>query len=152
MHKKARPRFLAPVNGKPASEHAFRWSCQLARHAGAELYAIHVFEVPLELPLDTTAMLRDHQDFESILTRVEEIASSEKYRVNASLLEARNAGPAIVLEAAERGMDLVVIGLPFDGRIDSHSVGATSAYVLKNAPCQVILSREPALDLPAYRE
>ena len=114
------------------------------------MYAIHVFEVPLELPLDTTAMLRDHQDFESILTRVEEIASSEKYRVNASLLEARHAGPAIVLEAAERGMDLVVIGLPFDGRIDSYSVGATSAYVLKNAPCQVILSREPALNLPAH--
>ena len=137
-------RILTPVNGKPASEHAFRWTCQLARHFRAELNAIYVFEVPLEFPLESVEVRRDHQEGEGILTRMEDIANSEKCRVNASLLEARNAGPAIVLEAAERQMDLLVLGLPFDRRGDARSMGVTSDYILKNAPCQVVISREPA--------
>ena len=144
MMRQQRLRILTPVNGKPASDHAFRWSCQLARHFRADLYAIYVFEVPLEFPLDSAEVRRDHQEGEGILTRMEQIASTERCRVNANLLEARNAGPAIVLEAADRDMDLLVIGLPFQRRIDAQVVGVTSGYILNNAPCQVIISREPA--------
>ncbi len=148
MLRQHRPRILTPVNGKPASEHAFRWACQLARHFRAELRAIYVFEVPLEFPLESAQVRRDHQEGEGILTRVEDIANSERCRVNANLLEARNAGPAIVLEATERKMDLLVIGLPLERRSDARVMGVTADYVLKNAPCQVIISREPAATPP----
>lgn len=151
MLRQRRLRILTPVNGKPASEHAFRWSCQLARHLKAELRAIYVFEVPLEFPLESAQVRRAHQEGEGILTRVEDIANSEKCRVNANLLEARNAGPAIVLEATERKMDLLVIGLPFARRSDALVMGVTADYVLKNAPCQVIISRESAPAEPARR-
>ncbi len=148
MSRQRHPSILTPVNGKPASEHAFRWSCQLAHHFRADLHAIYVFEVPLEFPLESAEIRRNHQEGENILTRVENIAASEKYRVNANLLEARNAGPAIVLEATERQADLLVIGLPFQRRVGAQAIGVTADYIFKNAPCQVIISREPAPAAP----
>ena len=45
-------RILVPVNGDAVSERAFRWACQTARESKAELHAVYVIEVPLELPLE----------------------------------------------------------------------------------------------------
>ena len=46
-------RILVPVNGDQASEHIFRWACQLARQSKAHLHAVYIIEVPLEMPLES---------------------------------------------------------------------------------------------------
>ena len=58
------------------------------------------------------------------------------------LLRARNAGAAIVREAERRATEIVVIGAP---RKDLPSrkraiFGRTVDYVLKNAPCRVLVT------------
>ena len=66
-------RILVPVNGDPATEQAFRWACHLARHSKAQLHAIHVIEVPLDLPMEEEnpeAIAKG----EEILGRIEAIA------------------------------------------------------------------------------
>lgn len=136
-------RILVPVNGKPASDHAFRWACQLARRYRARLYAVYVYEVPLTLPMESE-LVSELREGEEILTRMEKIAIAEHYPVNAGLLEARRAGPAIVLDAEERRVDLLVVGLPWQRSGGSARLGETADYILKNAPCQVLFSREPS--------
>ena len=138
-----RTKILVPVNGKPASDHAFRRACQLVRQCKGELYVIYVFEPPMKYSLGYLHSRRSHEEGEAILARMERIAHSEKCKVNATLLEARNAGPAITLEANDRDMDLVVIGLPYQRRIDYHALGVTADYLLKNVNCEVLICREP---------
>ncbi len=143
MLKKSRLRILTPVNGTAASQQAFRWTCQLAHHSRADLHAIYVFEVPMEFPLGAVQSQSRLMEGEKILRQAEKIAESEHCKVITTMVEARNAGPAIVLEAADKDMDLLVLGIPFQPAASPVPVGSTADYVLKNSPCQVLLSREP---------
>lgn len=146
MRSKAN-RILVPIDGRKASEQAFRWTCQYARSTRSELHAIYVFEVPLEFPLNADFAPGYHSGEES-LARIEAIGDEGKCKVHATILQARHAGPAVVLESEERHMNLIVLGIPSRKRSDDSPLGSTATYVLKNAPCQVILSREQA-SMPA---
>lgn len=144
MLRKSRYRILVPVNGSKACTQAFRWACQLARNARADLHAIYVFEVPMEIPLGIGLARSDLDKGERILKGMEEIADSEHCKVNATMVEARNAGPAIVVDSIDREIDLVVVGVPFRRWASPVQVGSTADYILKNSPCQVIVTREPS--------
>lgn len=141
MLKKNRHLIMAPVNGSPASEQAFRWACQLARNSRAELLALYVYEVPMEAPLGSALGRSSIMQGERILKSAEEIAESEHCRVGAMMVEARNAGPAIVLEAADKGVDLLVVGVPYEESGPLIQAGSTADYLLKNSHCQVVISR-----------
>ena len=137
-------RILVPVNGDKASEHTFRWACQLARQSKAQLHAVHVIEVPLELPLESENTEATNKG-EEILARIEAIGAEEKCKdLQAKSLRARHAGPAIVMEAEDRQMDAVILGVPYRRRFGSCTLGATASYIFNNAPCQVIFWRERA--------
>ncbi len=134
---------LVPVTGDAHSDDAFRRACRMARQSKAQLHAIHVIEVPMDRTLEhEDAQATDGS--EKILARIEAIASSEKYKhLQARSLRARHAGPAVVLEAEDRKMDAVILSVPYKRRFGSCSMGATASYVFDNAPCRVILWREP---------
>ncbi len=136
-------RVLAPVNGSEACEAAFKWSCDFAKNSKAELYAVYVNEVPLELPLNTEFAPGEGHG-EQVLTRLEGIAESRKCKVNAQLLQARHAGPAIAMEAEDRNMDLIIVGIAHNQRVGAHPLGSTTSYLLRHAPCQVIIWRDSA--------
>ena len=137
-------RILVPVNGDAVSERTFRWAAQTAKESKAELHAIYVIEVPLDLPLEAE-ITQDVNRGEEILTRIEAIASQEKYKnVQAKYMRARHAGPAIVLETQDRNMDMLIMGIPYRRRFGSCEMGTTADYIFHNAECQVILSRDPA--------
>ena len=144
MLRKSRNRILVPVNGSQASKQAFHWACQLARSARADLFAIYVYEIPMEIPLGIAQSEDSRHEGEQILKVVEDIADSEHCKVNATMVEARNAGPAIVVDSIDRDMDLLVIGVPFQPWASPVQVGSTADYILKNSRCQVIVAREPA--------
>lgn len=137
-------KILVPVNGDTVSERTFRWACQTAKESKAELHAIYVIEVPLDLPLEAE-ITQDVNRGEDILTRIEAIASQEKYKnVQAKYVRARDAGPAIVLETQDRNMDMLIMGIPYRRRFGSCGMGPTGEYIFHNAECQVILWRDPA--------
>ena len=116
---------------------------QLARTARAELVAVHVVEVDWSLPLD--ADIAGHSDeAQQVLDFAEKIAEEAKATLEPVLLQARDAGPALVDEAVERDADLLILGLPYRKKFGGEFViGRTIPYVLKNAPCAVWVVREP---------
>lgn len=137
-------KILVPVNGDAVSERTFRWACQTAKDSKAELHAVYVIEVPLDLPLEAE-ITQDVNRGEEILTRIEAIASQEKYKnVQAKYMRARHAGSAIVLETQDRDMDMLIMGVPYRRRFGSCGMGTTADYIFQNAECQVILWRDSA--------
>jgi nucleotide-binding universal stress UspA family protein len=136
-------RALVAVNGGRSDTRIVRLAAELARTARAELVVVHVVEVDWSLPLD--ADIAGHSDeAQQVLDRAETIAEEARVKVEPVLLQARDVGPALVDEAAERNADLLLLGLPYRKRFGGDFViGKTIPYVLKNAPCAVWVVREP---------
>jgi nucleotide-binding universal stress UspA family protein len=80
---------------------------------------------------------------EGTLNHIEDIAEEQDYEIETDLLQAREAGPAIVDEAAEREVDLILMGVTYKRRFGQFTLGEVVPYVLKNAPCRVILYHQP---------
>jgi nucleotide-binding universal stress UspA family protein len=139
MHPK---KVLVPVNGSKVDEEAIRLSCQLAKKVGGKIYVTYVIQVDRTLPLD--AEVRSQIDrAEQVLDQAECIAEEQDCDVETDLLQAREIGPAVVDEAIERGVDLIAIGVSYEKEFGEFSLGSTIPYVLKNAPCRVLIYREP---------
>ncbi len=134
---------LVPLNGTVVDERAVDVALLLARRYHAEVTAIHVVEVPQRLPLDAE-MLPEIERGERVLQAAERWASQYGWNLNVELLQARAAGPAIVDEAIGRRARLIVLGTMLYRRAGEWTVGrSTVPYVMKNAPCEVVVCRHP---------
>ncbi len=131
---------LVPVKGDSSDAEALRVACRLAQESKAKLFAIYVIEVNRALPLDAV-LETEVKKGEDIIDRAERIADEADEEAEGTILQAREAGPAIVEEAEDKGIDLIVIGLPYKIRLGVFNLGDTVSYVLKNASCGVVLCR-----------
>lgn len=134
---------LVPVTGGPLDEEAIQLACQLVKRDKAKLLLLHVIELQRTLPLSAEST-PEVERAEKILEGAESLANKASVVVETDLLQARLAGTALVDAAIERGVDLVVMGLPFRRKLDSLYLGATTLYVLNHAPCRVWLCRASA--------
>ncbi len=136
-------KILVPVVGTPLDDDAIRLACLIARQDKAKVLVIHVIEVERAQPLDAQNTPQV-QRAELALERAEQVAKQIWSQVDSDLLQARAAGPALVDEAAERGVDLIIMSVPNRKSLGEFHLGTTTTYVLKNAPCRVWLCRQPA--------
>ena len=135
-------KILIPVNGNGCDEDALRLASDISKGNGkAKVHAVYVIEVKRDLPLDAE-ISQETSKAEQVLHRLEHLGRELKCPVEASLLQARDVGPAIVQESVELGVELIVMQMSFKRQFGSFSMGDTAPYILKNAPCQVILCRE----------
>jgi len=81
---------------------------------------------------------------EDILSLAETVAKRQDFEIEGDLLQARDAGHAIVDEAIERQADAIVLGVPFRKPFGEFEMGKVPAHVLRTAQCEVILLRMPA--------
>ena len=133
---------LVPVDGSPASMSAVTLACAIAKKNKGKVFAVHVIEVKRSLPLD--ADLSDEASSgEDVLTRAERAASEADFHIEGELLQAREAGHAIVDEAMERGVDLILMGAEHKAPLGEYQMGRLTQYVLRAAPCNVWLWRHP---------
>ena len=132
---------LVPVAAGYPSDEAMDVACRLARERRSRIVAVTVVQVPLELPLD--AYLPE-QVAEADEQLDEARAIGESYGVNVvtRLVRARSAGRAIVEEAARRTAEIIVMGAPRRER-RGRVFGATVDFVLKHAPCRVMVAAAP---------
>jgi nucleotide-binding universal stress UspA family protein len=136
-------RILVPVSGAQTDVEAVRLGCRLARRGKAKVMVVTVLEIRRGLALGTvqdTEMDRA----EKLLDDAEKVARELETEIENELLQARDAGPAIVEEIAHWKADLVVLGMPFRIRFEEFHMGRTAAYVLRHAACRALLFREPA--------
>lgn len=131
---------LVPVDGSPASLQAVALACDVARENKGKVYVVHVIEVKRALPLD--AEVPEAATAEEILGKAERTAREEDFYVEGEILQSRDAGPAIVDEAIERGADLIVLGSEYHQPFGEFQLGRIIQYVLKSAPCEVWVKRE----------
>lgn len=132
---------LVPISGSKTDEEAVNLACAIAKRNKATIYAIYVIEVKRTLPLDAE-IASESVKGEGVLARIELVAEEQDYEVETELLQAREAGQAIVDEAVERKVDLIIMGVDYKRRFGEFTLGATAPYVLRNAPCKVWLCRE----------
>ena len=135
-------KILIPVNGNGCDDDALRLASDIAKGNGkAKVYAVYVIEVKRDLPLDAE-ISQETSKAERALHHLEQLGRELKCPVEAALLQARDVGPAVVQEAVEQGGELIVMQMNYKRRFGLFSMGDTAPYILKNAPCQVILCRE----------
>lgn len=129
---------LVPVAGTEADVEAMKLACRLARKDKGKIWAVYVITIKRALPLEAE-IESEMRTAEEILDHIERVAEEEDYEVDTDVLQAREAGPAIIDEAAERKVDLIIIGFKQKRRFGQFSLGSVAPYVLKNAPCPVLL-------------
>jgi basic amino acid/polyamine antiporter, APA family len=120
---------------------------------GARLALIHVIEVPLSLPLDAELPPEREEAARRALERAREVAEEyEDVAVSVETVRARDVGAGIVTAARIGEAEAIVIGgepptkirggatLGGIGAAKPAEIGAATEYVLKKAPCQVLLT------------
>jgi basic amino acid/polyamine antiporter, APA family len=136
---------LVPIVHRRESEEAVDLACRLATERGATIAAVTVLEIPMELPID--APLPDELEFKAhdLLDEARAIGDAYGVDVVGRLVRARRAGRGIVDEAQLRNSEIIVMGSPRrDLRRSSGKIfGDTVDFVLKNAPCRVMVAAAP---------
>jgi APA family basic amino acid/polyamine antiporter len=120
------------------------------------LDVVYVIEVPLALSLDADLPDEIEREAGRALRRASDVGEEyEDVRVTAEAVRARKVGAGIVEAAHRNGSEAIVIGGEMPSRIKGGAklggigaakpaeVGAATEYVLKNAPCRVLLTAPP---------
>ena len=133
---------LVPTDGSGASMRALALACSIAKRNKGKVYLVHVIEVKRSLPLDAE-LEPEASEGERILLQAEKVADEQDFDVEGELLQAREAGHAVVDEALERGVDGIILGVEYKRPFGEFQLGRLPQYVLKNAPCPVWICRQP---------
>jgi basic amino acid/polyamine antiporter, APA family len=138
-------RLLVPVIAGQPSDDALDVACTLAAERGARIVALNVLEVPLDQQLTAEQPELERQANAEL---DEAVAIGESYGVSVvdRLVRARDAGTAIVAEARARNAEIIVLGAPRRhlGRRERAVFGRTVDYVLRYAPCRVLVTSAAA--------
>lgn len=124
------------------------------------LAIVYVLEVPLALPLDAELPPEREEEALRSIERAREVGEEyEDVKVTASVTRARKVGAGIVEAARRGGAEAIVVGAEPPSKIRGGAtlggigaakpaeIGAATEYVLKKAPCQVLLTAPP--EVPA---
>jgi APA family basic amino acid/polyamine antiporter len=166
-HETLEPEFgsiLVPIFGTPLDDDIVQTAGRLAgetrddvEEEGAMIEAVWVFEIPLSLPLDAPLPDSQIKRARAALARAKQVGEEyEGVQVATATVRARRTGQAIVNEARRRGVEAIVLaaeepskvrgGALFGGvtvPLDNY-VGDVTKYVIRKAPCRVILTAPPA--------
>jgi APA family basic amino acid/polyamine antiporter len=133
---------LVPVKLGPIGEEMLATAIRLAEERGCSVHALHVIRVPLEMPLD--AELVDQEEAaEASLADAKLLASEHGVEVQGDIVRARAIGEAIVEYASRDGVDLILLGSAPRWRRQSRFFSPTVDYVLRRAPCEVMVITYP---------
>jgi nucleotide-binding universal stress UspA family protein len=133
-------RILVPTAGMPYSERGVELACRLGVEQTAEITLVYVIEVPRTLPLG--APLPDAEEkAQGAINRARAIVELHKLPVSETIERAREAGDGILKAAQERDADVIVMGIRPQLSIAKDVLGRTSDYLLRKAPCEVVLDK-----------
>ena len=135
-------RILVPVKLGPIGEEMLATAIKLAEERGGTIHALHVIRVPLSLPLDAE-MAEQEARASASLDDARTLAGEHRVTIEGDTIRARAIGEAIAGKAAEIGADLIVMGSAPRWRRQSRFFSPTVDYVLRNAPCEVMVLAYP---------
>jgi APA family basic amino acid/polyamine antiporter len=122
----------------------------------ARLELVYVIEVPLTLPLDAALPPEREEEARRALERAREVGDEyEDVGITTEVIRARKVGAGILEAARRSGSEAIVIGGEPPSKIRGGAkiggiggakpaeIGAATEYVLKKAPCRVLLTAPP---------
>jgi APA family basic amino acid/polyamine antiporter len=128
------------------------------------LDVVYVAELPLTVPLDAPLPKELQGKAEMALERAREVGDEyENVEVTTNLVRARSMGAGIVQEARDKGAEVIIMGgepptrvrggaiLGGIGGARPEEIGEVTEYVLRKAPCRVLLTAPPEEE-PAREE
>ena len=137
-------RIVIPVSGGSEDDRAIDLVGELAQRHPTNITLVYVVEVQQAMPLDAElpdAVARG----EKVLARAEQLTKQRLPTsvdlIGTDLLQARSAGAAIVDEAIEQNADVILMATSIGIKYGKQATGEASSYVIKNAPCDVIIIR-----------
>ncbi len=136
---------LAPVNGGAGDERLLEMISRICEARNARITLVYVVEVPQAMPIDAELPQQIARGEEVLLAaeeRLKELIGGRQHPgIMTELLQARTAGAAIVDEAVEQQADAIVMATENRLERGKISVGESVPYVLRHAPCEVIVIR-----------
>lgn len=136
-------RAVLGLNGSTTDPLVVKSGIEMARAHQTELVALHVVEVDWRHDLDDE-MPGSREFASTVLDLAEGAIEKARLKMTTELLQARDVGAALVDEAVALDADVIVLGLPYRKRRGGDfALGSTIPYVFQNAPCCVLVIREP---------
>jgi APA family basic amino acid/polyamine antiporter len=135
-------RILVPAKIGPIGEEVLATAIKLAEERGGSIHVLHVIRVPLSLSLDAELLEQEERASASLID-ARLLAAEHGVTVDGEIVRSRAIGEAIVAKAEEIGADLIVMGSAPRWRRQSRFFSPTVDYVLRRAPCEVMVIAYP---------
>jgi APA family basic amino acid/polyamine antiporter len=157
-------RILVPVFGTSLDDDIVGTAGRLAEVAepqtpdgsGSRLEVVYVIPIPLTVPLDAPPPPKRVEEAEAALRRAKEVGEEyEAVEVSTQMVPARSVGAGIVEAARRSGVEAIVMGGEPPSRVRGGAIlggvgaarppeiGEVTEYVLRKAPCRVLLTAPP---------
>ena len=135
-------RVLVPLKLGPIGEEVLATAIKLIEERSGAITVLHVLWVPLDLAIDAP-LPEAEQLAEASLADAEELAGEHGVVLRTKVVRARALGEAIVEAALEEAADVVLMGSAPRWRRQSLFFSPTVDYVLRKAPCDVMVIAYP---------
>jgi basic amino acid/polyamine antiporter, APA family len=136
-------RILVPMKLGDIGEEMVATAIALAKERGAAIEAITVVRVPRQFELEGELPGEVAARVDASLDEARALGADHGVDVHADVVRARSIGHAIVEEAKRRDSDLIVLGSSPRWRRQSRFFSPTVDFVLRNAPCEVLVVAFP---------
>jgi APA family basic amino acid/polyamine antiporter len=136
-------RILVPLKLGDIGEEMVATAIALAKERTAEIEAITVVRVPRRFPLEGPLPEDVAAKVEAALDEARLLGEEHGVEVRTGVVVSRSIAHSIVDEARARGADLVVMGSSARWRRQSRFFSPTVDFVLRRAPCEVLVVTFP---------
>ena len=136
-------RILVPMKLGDIGEEMVATAIALAKERGVAIDAITVVRVPRQFELEGDLPADVAARVDASLDEARALGADHGVEVHGEVVRARSIGHAIVEEAERRRSDLVVLGSSPRWRRQSRFFSPTVDFVLRNAPCEVLVVAFP---------
>ena len=103
---------------------------------------LHVIRIPLDQPLNAELIDAEEQA-EASLAEAQLLAEEQGIPIKVEIVRSRSIGETVVHEAKEHDVDLIVMGSAPRWRRQSRFFSPTVDFVLRKAPCEVMVIAYP---------
>ena len=136
-------RILVPMKLGDIGEEMVATAIALAKERGSAIEVITVVRVPRKFALEGELPLEVAARVDASLEEARALGADYGVDVSGDVVRARSIGHAIVEEAERRDADLIVLGSSPRWRRQSRFFSPTVDFVLRNAPCEVLVVAFP---------
>ena len=143
-------RVMCLVRGDDSDKAAIDMAVSLLSGNNRNLQLVYVVVVDRRFALDAPDPAQ-YRTGEQVLLDAE-FATGLRGGVQGSILQSRSIGPVLVREALDHAAEVIVASVKIPSTLNARTIDSDAEYIITNAPCTVVLVREPSAGFEAASE